>query len=234
MNQFKQFMFIWLVLISLLVLGYGAPAHGTLLVDNVSKRPHYLKCVTAPTVVTPNRVVLSSDQVQLLRSAWYTASNIPSIQGTTWNYTITSIGLRESSAGKCRVGDIQLPYHIRCDPSVSSSILLDTILKHDDWRSASYGPYQMQIRTVRQVANVYDLAYTSQISDEQIVHLLLTDQEYALRLAIMYLNWLERTSQTYFQVVSRYNGGWANMPYYLKIQQDMRTIQHLENMGCFD
>lgn len=155
-------------------------------------------------------VVFTQEQIENLRYVWDTAKQYASSNGETWHYTATTIALRESSAGMALVGDVG---------------------RNANMKNASYGMFQMQIATVRHMSRYYDWGSVKEMSDARIANLLVKSRKFSTFLALAFIDYLHHHTRSYFQQISRYNGGNVNRKYYKDIQQDMRVIVELERLG---
>ncbi|HHD77682.1 MAG TPA: hypothetical protein ENK97_02745, partial [Campylobacteraceae bacterium] len=116
-----------------------------------------------------------------------------------------AICLAETSGGKVKWGDKQL---------LRRGI-----------KQASYGIMQVRLQTARFVAKKYNLLDIRMMSDTQIITKMMHDTIFNAKIAVLYLVYLSDSSKSYFEAVSRYNGGRVNYPYYNKVQRCLKIIR---------
>jgi len=144
-------------------------------------------------------------QILTLKTVKNIALQYPNKRGETLENTAMAICLAETNGGKVKWGDKQL--------------LRKGIKK------ASYGIMQVRLQTARFVAKRYNLTDVKMMSDTQLISKLMHDTLFSAKIAVLYLVYLSDTSKSYFEAVSRYNGGRVNHPYYNKIQRCLKIIK---------
>lgn len=144
-------------------------------------------------------------QILTLKTVKNVALQYPNRKGQTLEETAMAICLAETSGGKVQWGDKQL--------------LRKGIKK------ASYGIMQVRLATARFVARKYNLLEVKLMSDTQLITKMMNDPIFNAKIAVLYLVYLSDSSKSYFEAVSRYNGGRVNHPYYNKIQRCLKIIR---------
>ena len=144
-------------------------------------------------------------QILTLKTVKNIALQYPNKRGETLEDTAMAVCLAETNGGKVNWGDKQL--------------LRRGIKK------ASYGIMQVRLATARFVARRYNLVDVRFMSDTQLITRMMNDPLFNARIAVLYLVYLSDTSKSYFEAVSRYNGGRVNHPYYNKIQRCLKIIR---------
>ena len=144
-------------------------------------------------------------QILTLKTVKNIALQYPNKRGETLEDTAMAVCLAETNGGKVNWGDKQL--------------LRRGIKK------ASYGIMQVRLATARFVARRYNLVDVRFMSDTQLITRMMNDPLFNARIAVLYLVYLSDTSKSYFEAVSRYNGGHVNHPYYNKIQRCLKIIR---------
>ncbi len=144
-------------------------------------------------------------QILTLKTVKNIALQYPNKRGETLEDTAMAICLAETNGGKVNWGDKQL--------------LRRGIKK------ASYGIMQVRLATARFVAKRYNLVDVRFMNDTQLITKMMHDPLFNARIAVLYLVYLSDTSKSYFEAVSRYNGGHVNHPYYNKIQRCLKIIR---------
>ena len=144
-------------------------------------------------------------QILTLKTVKNVAKQYPNKRGETLEETAMAICLAETSGGKVQWGDKQL---------LRKGI-----------KQASYGIMQVRLATARFVARKYNLIDVKLMSDTQIITKMMHDPIFNAKIAVLYLVYLSDTSKSYFEAVSRYNGGRVNYPYYNKIQRCLKVIR---------
>lgn len=154
---------------------------------------------------------ISNSQLSILQSVRDAARSIPDYQGITYENTLSAICLTESSAG----------VHILGDATKGKSIT-----------HASLGAMQIQVETARYVAKLTpSLRYLLRYSDQRIATILLTDITTSVKIAAHYLVRLKKSRKKFYYMVSGYNGGWRNKPYYSRVMKNYRTVSMLVKKG---
>jgi len=142
---------------------------------------------------------LDLHQILTLKTVKNIALSYPNKTGKSFEKTAMAICMAETGCGKSRLGDTKLlRYGIK---------------------KASYGIMQVRLETARFVGKVYKLYDVKLYSDTQLIERLINDIGFNAKIAILYLNYLSEHSKSYFEMVSRYNGGRVNHPYFNKIQK---------------
>ncbi len=144
-------------------------------------------------------------QILTLKTVKNVALQYPNKKGETLEETAMAICLAETSGGKVKWGDKQL---------LRRGI-----------KQASYGIMQVRLATARFVARKYNLIDVKLMSDTQIITKMMHDPIFNARIAVLYLVYLSDTSKSYFEAISRYNGGRVNYPYYNKVQRCLKVIR---------
>ena len=144
-------------------------------------------------------------QILTLKTVKNVALQYPNKRGETLEETAMAICLAETSGGKVKWGDKQL---------LRKGI-----------KQASYGIMQVRLATARFVARKYNLIDVKLMSDTQLITQMMHDPIFNARIAVLYLVYLSDSSKSYFEAVSRYNGGRVNYPYYNKIQRCLKVIR---------
>lgn len=154
---------------------------------------------------------LSSEQLKVLQTIRDVARTIPDYTGETYENTLAAICLTESSAGKNIIGDFK------------KGIVIT---------KASLGSMQIQVATARYIAKrVKDLAWINKLSDAQIANKLLTDIKISAQISAYYLTILKKSRKHYFNVISGYNGGMSNNPYYKRVMKNMTLLKEYVKDG---
>ena len=148
---------------------------------------------------------LSSEQLKVLQTIRDVARTIPDYTGETYENTLAAICLTESSAGKNIIGDFK------------KGIVIT---------KASLGSMQIQVATARYISKrVKDLSWINKLSDAQIANKLLTDIKVSAQISAYYLTILKKSRKHYFNVISGYNGGMSNNPYYKRVMKNMTLLK---------
>ncbi len=148
---------------------------------------------------------LDIKQIITLKTVKNIALQYPNKKGETFEETLMAICLAETSAGKVNYGDKQL--------------LRKGIKK------ASYGVMQVRLATARFVGKHFHLIDVLLLSDSELIKKLMHESLFCAKIATLYLNWLSEHSKSYFEMVSRYNGGKVNHLYFYKIQKNIRFLK---------
>ena len=153
---------------------------------------------------------LSAEQLKVLQTVRDVARTIPDYTGETYENTLAAICLTESSAGKNIIGDFK------------KGIVIT---------KASLGTMQIQVATARHVAKRVDtLAWINKLSDAEIANKLLTDIKTSAQISAYYLTLLKKKRKHYFNMVSGYNGGMVNNPYFQRVMKNMKLLdQYIKN-----
>lgn len=154
---------------------------------------------------------ITPGQLKVLQTIRDVARTVPDSTGLTYEDTLSAICLTESSAGRDSIGDLSHWVSVT---------------------SASLGVFQIQIATVRYVSNNTDsLSWTQKLPDTEIANMLLSDVVFSAKIAANYLVILHRQRGQYVKVVSGYNGGMINYPYYNRVMKNMRLVKRLVAKG---
>ena len=169
----------------------------------ISKKLLLLWLVLMPTILFSK--ALTMRQILILHTVKNIALQHPNSNGKTFEKTAMAICLVETSGGKANFGDKQL-------------------LKKN-MKDASYGIMQVRLQTARFVAKAFNLESINQMSDIEIITNMMQNNNFSAKMGILYLVWLSDHSKSYFEMVSRYNGGRVNHPYYNKVQKKLNFLK---------
>jgi hypothetical protein len=157
------------------------------------------------SLLTFQLFALSPEQLKVLQTIRDVARTIPDYTGETYENTLAAICLTESSAGKNIIGDFK------------KGIVIT---------KASLGSMQIQVATARYVSKrVKELNWLNKLSDAQIANKLLTDIKTSAQISAYYLTILKKSRKHYFNVISGYNGGMVNNPYYKRVMKNMSLLK---------
>ena len=145
-------------------------------------------------------------QVLTLKTVKNIAKQYKNNKGESFEKTAMAICMTETDCGRLNFGD---------------KALLKKGIKQ-----ASYGVMQVRLETARFVAKVANLSDVRQMSDIQLIQKMMNESAFNAKLAVLYIVWLSEHSDSYFEMVSRYNGGKVNHPYFNKVQKHMQYISH--------
>lgn len=151
-----------------------------------------------------NATTLDLKQIFTLKTVKNVALNHPNKKGETFEKTMMAICMTETSCGEENFGDKQL---------LKKGI-----------KKASYGVMQVRLETARFVAKVHNLFDVKLMSDVELITKMMHNNAFNAKIAVLYVVWLSEHSKSYFETVSRYNGGKVNHPYYNKVQKNMRFL----------
>lgn len=140
---------------------------------------------------------LDMKQILTLKTVKNIALQYPNKKGKTFENTMMAICMAETKGGKANYGDKQL---------LKKGI-----------KKGSYGVMQVRLQTARFVAKSFHLLNISLMDDVTLIKKMMQDTTFNAKIATLYIVWLSEHSQSYFEMVSRYNGGSVNHPYYNKI-----------------
>ncbi len=150
---------------------------------------------------------VSPKQLETLQVVRDVAKTISDNKGETYENTLSAICLTESSAGIHLLGDI---------------------VKGTDITKASLGALQIQLRTAKHIAKLTpSLRHLLKLDDEKLATLLLTDVKTSAKIAAHLLVRLKNSRKKYYNMVSGYNGGYSNKPYYLRVKKNLRLVYKL-------
>ena len=147
---------------------------------------------------------LDLKQLLMLKTVKNIAKSYPDKRGRTFEKTAMAICMVESGCGKRNFGDKQL-------------------LKRGI-KKASYGIMQVRLQTARFVSKVYSLYDVKMMSDATLIKKLMHDNLLNIKIAVLYLRWLSEHSQSYFEMISRYNGGKVNYSYFNKVKRELKYL----------
>ena len=154
---------------------------------------------------------LTPEQLKVLQTVRDVARTIPDYKGETYENTLAAICLTESSAGKNIIGDFK------------KGIIIT---------KASLGTMQIQVATARYIAKrIKTLQWIDTLSDAQIANKLLTDVKTSAQISAYYLTILKKSRRHYFNMISGYNGGMSNSPYYKRVMKNMQLLNKYVKNG---
>ncbi|MEA3372769.1 MAG: transglycosylase SLT domain-containing protein [Campylobacterota bacterium] len=166
-----------------------------------------MRLITILFTFTVSLFAVSKEQLTVLQTVRDVARSIPDHSGETYENTLSAICLTESSAGKNLIGDFKKGVVIT---------------------KASLGVLQIQVATARFISTrVDELAWLNELSDAKLANKLLSDIELSARIAAHYLVILYKARGEYFKMVSGYNGGMTNHPYYARVMKNMKLVKKL-------
>ncbi len=148
---------------------------------------------------------LDFKQILVLKTVKNIASHYPDKRGKTFEHTAMAICLTETSGGKLNFGDKQL---------LKKGI-----------KKASYGIMQVRLGTARFVAKSFNLAEVQNMSDLELIKKMMHDNLFNAKIGVLYIVWCSNNSKSYFETVSRYNGGKSNQPYYDRVQKNLKLLK---------
>ena len=140
---------------------------------------------------------LDMKQILTLKTVKNIALQYPNKKGETFEHTMMAICMAETSGGTVNYGDKQL---------FKKGI-----------KKASYGVMQVRLATARFVAKSFKLEHIKAMSDVELITKMMHESTFNTKIATLYIVWLSEHSKSYFEMVSRYNGGKVNHPYFNKI-----------------
>ena len=163
------------------------------------------------TFLTIQVFALSPEQLKVLQTVRDVARTVPDYKGETYENTLAAICLTESSAGKNIIGDFK------------KGVIIT---------KASLGVMQIQVATARFLSKrVEELRWINTLSDAQIANKLLTDTKASAQISAYYLTILKKSRKHYFNMVSGYNGGMVNNPYYNRVMKNMKLLDKYVKNG---
>ena len=148
---------------------------------------------------------LDMRQILTLKTVKNIALQHPNKKGKTFEKTMMAICMAETSAGKVKYGDKQL---------LKKGI-----------KKGSYGVMQVRLSTARFVAKNFNLLDVASMSDVMLIKKMMHESTFNAKIATLYILWLSEHSKDYFEMVSRYNGGKVNHPYFNKIQKYLNFLK---------
>lgn len=178
------------------------------------------EAVIKPKPKLDYKVDLSKKQVDNFKLIYQVAKANPNKHGVTFEKTLLKIAVQESDLGLDLVGD----HH-----------------KGQCITKASLGVFQFQVRTVKHLAGMYpkQLGYLKSKSDWWIADKLIKDNSFSAKLASYNIKRLSEDklrANNYVKIVSGWNGGVVNKPYYNNVQRHCKkvsgTILVLQKMGA--
>ena len=161
--------------------------------------------------ITVQVFALTPEQLKVLQTVRDVARTVPDYKGETYENTLAAICLTESSAGKNIIGDFK------------KGIVIT---------KASLGVMQIQVATARFLAKrIEELEWINKLSDAQIANKLLTDTKASAQISAYYLTLLKKSRKHYFNMVSGYNGGMVNNPYYKRVMKNIKILDKYVKNG---
>ncbi len=157
------------------------------------------------TAIMIEAQALDMRQILTLKTVKNIALQYPNRRGETFEKTMMAICMAETYGGKVNYGDKQL---------LKKGI-----------KKGSYGVMQVRLETARFVAKVFKLMDVDQLSDVELIKKMMRESAFNAKIATLYIVWLSEHSKSYFEMVSRYNGGKVNYPYYNKITKYMAYLK---------
>lgn len=148
---------------------------------------------------------LDFKQILVLKTVKNVASHYPDKKGRTFEDTAMAICMTETSGGKLNFGDKQL---------LKKGI-----------KKASYGIMQVRLETAKFVAKSFKLSNVQNMSDLELIKKMMHDDLFNAKIGVLYIVWCSNNSKSYFETVSRYNGGRSNQPYYNRVQKNLKLLK---------
>ena len=148
---------------------------------------------------------LTMKQLLTLKTIKNIALEYPNKKGETFEKTMMAICMVETRGGEMNYGDKQL---------LKKGI-----------KKGSYGVMQVRLQTARFVAKSFNLLVVKMMSDVELIKKMMHESTFNAKIATLYIVWLSEHSQSYFEMVSRYNGGKVNHPYFNKVQKYIRFLK---------
>jgi len=175
------------------------------------------KIATILLIAGTSLFAVSAEQEKIMQESYNIGKQIVAKDGTSFEWTLTAIGLTESSAGKNIIGD---EHHTK------------KLVK------ASLGVYQIRLATAKEIIKKDKLMnkyYAYLLEDEnRLATLLLTNSKFSGSLAATYLKMMYNRGlkkhlwNPHFYAVSKYNGGAHNKTYYNRVMNNLKTIRRLK------
>ncbi len=150
-------------------------------------------------------LALDFRQILTLKTVKNIALEYPDNKGRTFEDTAMAICMTETSGGKLNFGDKQL---------LKKGI-----------KKASYGIMQVRLGTARFVAKKFKLSEVDKMSDLELIKKMMHDNLFNAKIGVLYIVWCSNNSKSYFETVSRYNGGKVNHRYFNKVQENLKLIK---------
>lgn len=170
--------------------------------------------------LTINLFALTTDQEKVFKTVYNTAKMYHAKDGMTFEKTLTSIALRESSLGLTIVG-----------AKNNKQTLKDT----------SLGVMQIHLPTAKFIIKsdpILKSHYSYLLkNNDLLVSALLHNDAFSTMIAAKYLimNYEKAKSRQmwnpWYRAISRHNGGWNNMRYFKAV---MKNMKFLEKKGMYD
>jgi len=85
---------------------------------------------------------------------------------------------------------------------------------------------QVRLGTARFVAKSFKLLEIKMMSDVALIKKMMYESTFNVKIATLYIVWLSEHSESYFEMVSRYNGGKVNHPYFNKVQKYLKFLKN--------
>ena len=177
----------------------------------ISQGAYLIRFFILFSLLTLQVFALTPEQLKVLQTVRDVARTIPDYKGETYENTLAAICMTESSAGKNIIGDFK------------KGIIIT---------KASLGTMQIQVATARYIAKrVKTLEWINTLSDAQIANKLLTDVKTSAQISAYYLTILKKSRKHYFNMISGYNGGYSNNPYYQRVMKNMQLLNKYVRNG---
>ncbi len=148
---------------------------------------------------------LNFKQKLILKTVKNVALNYPDKNGRTFEDTAMAICMTETSGGKVNFGDKQL-------------------LKRGI-KKGSYGIMQVRLATARLVAKAFKLREIQNMSDLELIQNMMYNNLFNAKIGVLYIVWCSNHSKSYFETVSRYNGGRVNHRYFNKVKKNLNLLK---------
>jgi len=170
--------------------------------------------ILLPLLIASSLFGISGSQSKVIKDSFNIGKQIRAKDGMTFGYTLASIALTESSAGKNIIGDM--------------------MTKH--LRDGSLGTYQIRLVTAREIIkkDKYCNEHFKHLlkNEKRLLTMLLTSNDFGAILAGTYLKMsynnalrVQKDNGPYFHAVSRYNGGSNNHKYVQRVRKNMKIIK---------
>jgi len=170
-----------------------------------------LRYITVLVLLVMALHAVTAEQLKVLQTVRDVARSIPDHRGVTYEDTLSAICITESSAGVNLIGDFKKEVQIT---------------------KASLGVLQIQVATAHYIAErVPALAWVNGLGDAEIANRLLSDVTLSARIAAHYLALLRKQRGTYLTMISGYNGGMTNRPYYRRVMKNIGLVKELVKSG---
>jgi len=149
---------------------------------------------------------LTTHQKYIIKRIVSFALQLPNKRKETYEKTLSLIAMQESSLGINKIGDIS---------------------RTRDFRKASYGLFQFQLATVREIAKREPkLRWLLKKSDSWIANKLLRDDDFSIILAVYHIKHLSERYRDWRYIVCAWNGLPKGKPtkYYYKVTRWKRLV----------